>query len=82
MRNQHIAKNDADPLMIQALAEIEWPSSGLTGAHMMQPMIGPPTEFVAGDYIVHYAYKWGAAGTLDFQALTGRVPAFWIVRLV
>lgn len=83
VRNQWIGYSTDTPASDQALAEVEVTNSQLTGVHIMQPLIGPPIILDAGQAIAHYAYKYtnAASGTLDFQALTGRVPAFWIVCL-
>src|SRR5512139_2155284 len=51
VRNQWIGKSGETPSTTQALAEVEWPSSSLTGALMMQPLIGPPTVLNAGESI-------------------------------
>lgn len=64
----------------QALAEQEWPSSGLTGALMHMSTVMPPRHFTAGQWLEATAYQY-SSGALDVDANLGRTPTFWILKL-
>lgn len=64
------------------VANLEWPTSGLTGAEAWQSVSSGPLLLSAGDYLQLIAYQFNvAASSVDVMASNDYYPAFWIVRL-
>lgn len=82
VRNCAIHPNGQDPSLHQGYAELEWPSSTLTGALVHQSCVMPPRYLTAGDYLRGTAYQYSTGGgSLDVDANESRTPAFWIMRV-
>jgi hypothetical protein len=64
------------------VANLEWPTSGLTGAEAWQSVSSGPLPLTMGDTLQFVAYQFNvAAASVDVMASNDWYPSFWIVRL-